>query len=89
MATTYTYELPDGTRFDAAVDLCKGASIITFELKAVPPALRGRIVDAIIVSEPRYVTICAWCETTPPRQAHVVYSHGMCPDCAKRFEGDQ
>lgn len=36
----------------------------------------------------RYVTICAWCETTPPPQAHVIYSHGMCPDCAKRFEGE-
>lgn len=37
---------------------------------------------------PRYVTICAWCQTTPPPQAHVIYSHGMCPECAKRFEGE-
>ena len=51
MERTYTYELPDGTRFDAAADLCKGASVIQFELKAVPPALRGRIVDAVIVPD--------------------------------------
>lgn len=51
--THYTYQLPDGTRFQCAADLCKGASVITFELKAVPPALRGRIVDAIIVTAPR------------------------------------
>lgn len=86
MATTYTYQLPDGTRFDAAADLCKGASIITFELKAVPPALRGRIVDAIIVREPRIVTRCAWCQSAAPVEAHVVYTHTVCADCAARVE---
>jgi hypothetical protein len=49
--THYIYQLPDGTRIRLAADLCKGASVITFELKAVPPAVRGRIVDAVIVME--------------------------------------
>jgi len=46
---SFTYELPDGTRIKVAADLCKGAASITFELQAVPPATRGRIVDAVLV----------------------------------------
>ena len=36
--------------------------------------------------QPRVVTICAWCQTTPPPTAHVIYSHIMCDVCAERFE---
>lgn len=35
---------------------------------------------------PRYVTICAWCQTTPPPQAHVVYTHTCCAACRERVE---
>ncbi len=48
---TYVYQLPDGRLISLAADLCKGASTVTYELKAVPPALRGQIVEAAIVIE--------------------------------------
>lgn len=35
---------------------------------------------------PRYITVCAWCETTPPPQAHVVYTHICCATCQARIE---
>ncbi len=35
---------------------------------------------------PRLVRICAWCEVTPPAQAHVIYTHGCCDTCRARIE---
>lgn len=37
--------------------------------------------------------LCAWCpeareRTIAARQAGVRVSHGLCPDCARRFEAD-
>lgn len=82
-----TYRLPDGRLVPVDATAAKGALVIGFELKAVPPALRGRVVDAIRVDEPCIVTRCAWHEPSERPPAGVVYSHEICADCQRKLEG--
>jgi len=43
---TSDYRLPDGRIVPIFEDVARGATTITFELKAVPPRTRGEIVVA-------------------------------------------
>lgn len=48
------------------------------ESRELPPAL----------PEPALPVVCAWCNA-PMRDGVGRISHGICPECAARFEGDE
>ncbi len=77
-----TYRLPDGRLVPVDASAAKGQLIIGFTL------VGGRVVDAVRADAvpPRYVSICSWCQMTPPPQAHVIYTHIVCADCQARIE---
>ena len=81
-AMTFTnYRLPDGRIVPGDATAAKGALVIGFELKAVPPARRGRVVEAVRHDEPRLVHRCAWHQPSERPPAGVVYSHTICDAC--------